>query len=370
MAGGLIGSALKNGASDNVSVVVIKGSPASAAKGCRLTHVLSVIMNDSDKPGRGKGPVVDPDSEQAGDGTAFRKGDATRRAFFGQSAVRRGHRHPPHGSDDKAPPAATAGADATQIRPAPDSTRRPQPELPGQPGCRRRQPGPGVSPAVPKVEEHQVLKGRFTLEKVIGVGGMGVVYKALDRLKVEAHDREPYVAIKVLSEEFKAHPESFIALQRESRKTQRIAHPNVVKVFDFDRDGDIVFMTMEYMEGRPLDDLIRQYSANLLPPDDVWNIPNGLCLALIYAHEENIAFRFQAGQHLYHRFRHAQDLRLRHRARRGQRRPARRQDPRCDGVRRRVAGAWTPAYASLEMLLGQQPDVRDDLYALDVPPTT
>lgn len=115
---------------------------------------------------------------------------------------------------------------------------------------------------------HGVLKGRFILAKIVGSGGMGVVYKAKDLLKVEAKDRDPFVAIKVLSEEFKSHPEAFISLQRESRKSQRIAHPNIVNVYDFDRDGDVVFMTMEYMDGRPLDKMLRQYKSTGLPSDD------------------------------------------------------------------------------------------------------
>src|SRR5690606_40493955 len=92
--------------------------------------------------------------------------------------------------------------------------------------------------------EYGVLKNRFVFEELLGAGGMGVVYKAKDLLKVEAQDRDTYVAIKVLSDEFKSHPEAFIAHQRESRKTQKIAHPNIVNVHDFDRDGDTVFMTM------------------------------------------------------------------------------------------------------------------------------
>src|SRR5690606_19485152 len=52
-----------------------------------------------------------------------------------------------------------------------------------------------------------ILKNRFILERVLGAGGMGVVYKAKDLLKVEAQDRDPWVAIKVLGEEFKYHPE-------------------------------------------------------------------------------------------------------------------------------------------------------------------
>ncbi len=215
------------------------------------------------------------------------------------------------------------------------------------------------------VAQHQILKGRFLLEKVLGVGGMGVVYKAKDRLKVEAQDRDPYVAIKVLSEEFKSHPEAFISLQRESRKSQRIAHPNTVKVYDFDRDGDTVFMTMEYMDGKPLDQLIRQYKATGLPRDDGWEIINGMCSALIHAHAENIVHSdFKPGNVFITGNSMAKIFDF--------------------GIARAVAnvdalgnntgdktvfdagnlGALTPAYASLEMLEGETPDVRDDIYAL------
>lgn len=321
-------------------------------------------MSDNDKPKRGQDPASGPESGQGGDRTVFRGDDATRSTPAGPPAGEATVIRPRRGGDKEPAPAG----DATRIRPQSGSNRTPAADLSEQTQVRPSGPPPATAvPAVPRVEEHQVLKGRFTLEKVIGVGGMGVVYKALDRLKVEAHDREPYVAIKVLSEEFKAHPESFIALQRESRKTQRIAHPSVVKVYDFDRDGDIVFMTMEYMEGRPLDDLVRQYSATGLPPDDVWNILNGLCSALIYAHEENIVhsdfkpgniFITDAGAPKIFDF--------------GIARAVANVD-RQGGKGRDVTvfdagslGALTPAYASLEMLLGEEPDVRDDIYALGV----
>ena len=214
-------------------------------------------------------------------------------------------------------------------------------------------------------EPNQVLKDRFLLEKVLGVGGMGVVYKAKDRLKVEAQDRDPYVAIKVLSEEFKSHPEAFISLQRESRKSQRIAHPNTVKVYDFDRDGDTVFMTMEYMEGKPLDQLIRQYKATGLPREDAWEMIYGMCSALIHAHAENIVHSdfkpgnvFITGTSMAKIF----DFGIA------------RAVANVDGLEHKSGdktvfdagnlGALTPAYASLEMLQGETPDVRDDIYAL------
>ena len=260
-------------------------------------------------------------------------------------------------------------ADATRVRApgqaAPGQVRRNNPD--------KLQVGPeditrtAIRPEKSSSQQKQriVLKERFTLEKVIGVGGMGVVYKARDRLKVEARDREPYVAIKVLSEEFKSHPESFIALQRESRKTQRIAHPNVVKVYDFDRDGDTVFMTMEYMEGVPLDQLIKQYSATGLPREEAWTILYGLCSALIHAHAEKIVHSdFKPGNIFVTDSGMAKIFDF------GIARAVANVDRHTGKMKDKTVfdagslGALTPAYASLEMLQGQEPDVRDDIYAL------
>src|SRR6266566_3504843 len=106
--------------------------------------------------------------------------------------------------------------DATRVAPrkhVPDKGRRAEPALPST--------GDYPSPKSGETRQLGILKNRFVLEKILGAGGMGVVYKARDLLKVEANDKDPYVAIKVLNEEFKAHPQAFISLQRESRKSQR-----------------------------------------------------------------------------------------------------------------------------------------------------
>lgn len=211
----------------------------------------------------------------------------------------------------------------------------------------------------------QLLKERFEFEKVLGAGGMGVVYKAKDLLKVEAQDKDPYVAIKLLGDEFKSHPEAFIALQRESRKTQRIAHPNIVNVHDFDRDGDTVFMTMEYLEGQPLDKLISRYKTTGLPEDDAWTILQGISAALKHAHAENIIHSdfkpgniFVTSKGLTKVF----DF--------GIARAVAKAEKFEESVDDKTVfdagnlGALTPAYASLEMLEGETPDVRDDIYAL------
>jgi len=95
------------------------------------------------------------------------------------------------------------------------------------------------------------INGRFVLEECLGFGGMGTVYKALDLRKLEASDRKPYIAIKVLNVQFRGHPKSLITLQREAKKAQALAHPNIVRVYDFDREGPVVYLTMEYLAGKP-----------------------------------------------------------------------------------------------------------------------
>ena len=129
--------------------------------------------------------------------------------------------------------------------------------------------GPGVT-----------LKDRFVLLEKLGQGGMGVVFKAKDLLKVEAHDKDPYVAIKVLTDAFKKYSGSFIALQREASKAQRLAHPNIATVYDFDRDGNTVFMTMEYLQGKPLNQLIKEIIKKPLKLDHALHIIEELCSGL------------------------------------------------------------------------------------------
>src|SRR6185312_16037032 len=60
-----------------------------------------------------------------------------------------------------------------------------------------------------------IIKERFVLEDELGRGGMGIVFKARDLRMEEAQDRNPFVAVKILNDEFKRHPESLKALQRE-----------------------------------------------------------------------------------------------------------------------------------------------------------
>ena len=102
-----------------------------------------------------------------------------------------------------------------------------------------------------------ILQGRFSLVAMIGQGGMSRVFKAIDLRRAEAGADVPFVAVKVLTEPFDEYFGSMAALQREAHKLQSLTHPNIVRVFDCDRDDQTVFMTMEYLAGRPLQKILR-----------------------------------------------------------------------------------------------------------------
>ena len=143
----------------------------------------------------------------------------------------------------------------------------------------------GGEPASQTIGTGTVLKGQYVLEEKIGQGGMGTVFKARDLIKEEAQDRNPYVAIKILNEDFKRHPRALQALQREASKAQNLAHPNIVFVGYFGRDGDNVFMQMELLEGEPLDELNKRHSMRGLPVADALPLVQGLAAGLSHAHK-------------------------------------------------------------------------------------
>jgi hypothetical protein len=212
-------------------------------------------------------------------------------------------------------------------------------------------PGPG-----------SVMRDRFVLEEPLGKGGMGTVYRARDLRKEEAQDRNPYVAIKILNEDFKRHPRSLQALQREARKSQTLAHPNIVTVYDFDRDGANVYMVMELLAGEPLDVLIRRHEGVGLAQEEAWRIGCELCTGMAYAHQNGFvhadfkpanAFLLQTGAVKIIDFGIARAVK---------------RGVQSDGTLTvfdpGTLGALTPAYASCEVNEGDEPDASDDVYAI------
>jgi serine/threonine protein kinase len=213
------------------------------------------------------------------------------------------------------------------------------------------------------LEPGSVIKKRFVLEKMLGKGGMGLVFGAIDRRKEEARDPNPRVALKVLNADFQRHPQAFIALQREARKAQTLAHPNVVTVFDFDRDGDAVYMTMELLQGSPLDSVTREARGKGVKPEIALPIIRGIAEGLAYAHRKGIVhsdlkpgniFITEDGTAKILDFGIARAV------------PSINAEASIDVFDAGSLGAYTEAYATDEMIDGVDPHPADDMYALGI----
>jgi serine/threonine-protein kinase len=131
----------------------------------------------------------------------------------------------------------------------------------------------------------QTIAGKFVIEAVIAVGGIGTVYRArqlgLDRL----------VALKLLREEFTRDDDFLERFKREARAASRLEHPNSVRVLDFGEhdDGSMLYLAMEYVEGRTLYDVIRQDAP--LPEARIVDILSQVLAAVGVAHDMGVVHR-------------------------------------------------------------------------------
>jgi len=129
----------------------------------------------------------------------------------------------------------------------------------------------------------RVLEDRYRLERVLGRGGMGIVYKArqktLDRL----------VAIKVLAGERRNDPQFEARFSREARTLAKLSHPNIVAAIDVGESEGFYYFAMEFVDGESLKDvLIRD---GKLPEKRALEITRAMASALEHAHEQNIVHR-------------------------------------------------------------------------------
>lgn len=129
----------------------------------------------------------------------------------------------------------------------------------------------------------KLLLGRYEIVEKIGEGGMAVVYKAKDRLL------NRYVAIKILRPEFTRDEQFIENFRRESQAAAGLSHPNIVNVYDVGREGNINFIVMELVDGKPLSQLIEEKGK--LDYKEAINITKQVASALSLAHKNQIIHR-------------------------------------------------------------------------------
>ena len=210
-----------------------------------------------------------------------------------------------------------------------------------------------------RVQIGSVLRDRFTLQERVSGGSMGVVYKALDRRLAEAESESPCVAIKILSPTFSQSGLALRALQQEAAKGRCLVHPNIVRFIDLDRDDDLYFIVMEWLEGRTLADILDSPDSKSIDLDRAFAIVRQVGKALDYAHRCGIVHAdVKPGNIMIVPNGDAKLFDF------GVARVRQKQldkDPDFDPG---VLGLLTPAYSSMQVLTGDKPTPSDDVFSL------
>jgi serine/threonine-protein kinase len=148
----------------------------------------------------------------------------------------------------------------------------------------RPQPRPAPALAPDRLAAGSVLGGRFEIAGVVGVGGMGVVYKARDR------ELEELVALKVLRRELWDREELRSRLKDELKLARRITHPNVLRTHDFGELDGVAFVSMEYVRGVTLRTLL-DGAEEPLPFRAALRLARQIAAGLAAAHELGVVHR-------------------------------------------------------------------------------
>ena len=199
--------------------------------------------------------------------------------------------------------------------------------------------------------EATVINDRYEIHKRIGRGGMADVFLARDLLL----DRQ--VAVKVLFPEFAIDPNFVERFRREAQAAANLSHPNIVNVYDWGKYSGTYFITMEYVQGRTLAEILR--TNRQLTAKQAAEIASEVAAALGFAHEAGLAHRDikpaniligSNGQVKVADFGIARAMNA----------------PTESNLTQAGAVMGTASYFSPEQAQGAQPDPRSDLYSLGI----
>ena len=260
-------------------------------------------------------------------------------------------------------PAAEPTVTGAPARPrAANAARRPPPAPQQRPQPPAAAAAAADAAAAAKVEHVSigvgtVLRERYELLQLLGRGGMASVFKARDRYRTSLGVADCFVAIKIV-QPHPSRPGGVAALGREFHNAQRLSHPNVVNVYDIDREGDASFYSMEFLEGERLSQLLKRAGGRLARRYAL-TIIRDIGAAIAHAHSRGVVHSdLKPHNIMITRDGHVRVLDFGS----GVVRPG---EPWISELS--PGGDYrqaTPAYASCEQLQGWCADPRDDIYAL------
>ena len=132
--------------------------------------------------------------------------------------------------------------------------------------------------------QSKVLGSRYELLEQIGMGGMAIVYKAMDKML------NRYVAVKVLREEFKENEEFIRRFNIESQAAASLSHQNIVQIYDVGEEDGLHYIVMELLEGETLKQYITSRGGKL-SVREATNFSMQICRALEHAHSKHVVHR-------------------------------------------------------------------------------
>jgi serine/threonine protein kinase len=142
---------------------------------------------------------------------------------------------------------------------------------------------PAQADSKPPLDPGYCVAGRYEIRRLLGRGGMGIVYLAYDNLL------NILVALKTLSAESWNSEAEVSRLLDEARAAARLRHPNIVAVYNAGRDADgSPFIVMEFIEGRPLSEVMRTDLPDLVRAAE---IVAAVADAMAYAHQQGFVHR-------------------------------------------------------------------------------
>lgn len=192
-----------------------------------------------------------------------------------------------------------------------------------------------------------LLNGRYEIVSSIGTGGMGAVYLARD-----TENNQRNVALKVLHKTFAANKTYVSRFLREVELLERVDHPNVVRIFDFATDHDLIYYTMEYVPGKTLEQLLEQGAIDFVL---LSRMIAGVCRGLHAIHQCEIVHRdLKPGNIIIGR---NGDIKITDFG------VARPRSSRLTGINQRIGSV---AYMAPEIWRGEEPTAAVDYYSLGV----
>ena len=185
---------------------------------------------------------------------------------------------------------------------------------------------------------------RYKIIRKVGQGGMGVVYLAEDMVL------KRQVAYKVLPQSIRENPSVLQNFLQEARIAAALNHPNIVTVFDTGKDGNDIYITMEYVDGLSLKQYLERRQTSL---DERIKIMKSICNGVAYAHQRRVVHRDLKPTNvmlLQDRTVKIMDFGLAKRL--------------TDTMTEKTSVKGTPLYMSPEQIVGERVDKLSDIYAL------